>query len=314
MAVATVKIMLAVLSCCTSCPFTLVVSVSAWGSAMLAAGTLLPANRCFFARVLLLTGQNIQNMLEYFILCIMFNMFVKGERTKRMNSMAQTGKGSINTPLTKLTIAEQVAAALRREIATGQLTAGTRLRQVEIAQRFEVSTTPVREAFGLLQSEGLVQIDPHRGVRVFLPTIQDLVEHYEIRMALEILAVEKAAERFQPQYAPPLVALLDEMHATSDAVRYVELNHEFHLSLYSHAVRSRLLTMIEELRNASISYNHLYAAADVPRDAERLDREHRGILAACQANDPLRAANAVRNHLQQTIVHVTKVLEQGGKV
>ena len=72
--------------------------------------------------------------------------------------------------------------------------------------------------------------------------------------------------------------------------------------------------MVEELRNASIAYNHLYAAADVPRDAQRLDTEHREILAACQASDPVRAANAVRHHLQQTIVHVTKVLEQGGNV
>ena len=244
----------------------------------------------------------------------MYNTFVKWEKTKRMDIMAQTGKGSANTPLTKLTIAEQIASALRHEIVTGQILAGTRLRQVEVAQRFGVSTTPVREAFGLLQSDGLVQIDTHRGVTVFLPTIQDLVEHYEIRMALEILAVEKAAAHFQAQDAPPLIAILDEMYATNDAVRYVELNQRFHLSLYSLPGRTRLITMIEELRNASIAYNHLYAAADVPKDAERLDREHREILTACQANDPVRAASAVRHHIQQTIIHVKEVLEQGGNV
>ena len=220
------------------------------------------------------------------------------------------GKGNTNTPLTKLTIAEQVAAALRHDITTGQLAAGTKLRQVEIAQRFGVSTTPVREAFGLLQSDGLVQIDTHRGVTVFLPTIQDLVEHYEIRMALEMLAVEKSAEHFQDQDAPPLVALLDEMRATSDAALYVERNQQFHMRLYHLAGRSRLLTMIEELRNASNAYLHLYAAADIPRDAQRLNREHREILAACQANDPVRAASAVHHHLQETVTHVMNVLEQ----
>ncbi|MBA2288118.1 MAG: GntR family transcriptional regulator [Ktedonobacteraceae bacterium] len=81
-----------------------------------------------------------------------------------MNSPGRIGKGSANPILTKLTIAEQIAAALRHEIVTGQLAAGTRLPQIETAQRFGVSTTPVREAFGLLQSDGLVQIDPHRGV------------------------------------------------------------------------------------------------------------------------------------------------------
>ena len=230
-----------------------------------------------------------------------------------MNGTAPLGESSTTPILTKLTIAEQIAATLRHEIITGQLPAGTKLPQIETAQRFGVSTTPVREAFGLLQSDGLVQIDTRRGVTVFLPTIQDLIEHYKIRMALEMLAAEEAAEYFQIQDAPPLLALLDEMYATSDAVRYVERNQQFHLRLYSLAGRSRLLSMIEELRNASIAYNHLYAAADVPRDAERLDREHREILAACQANDPIRAANAVRQHIQQTIVHVKNVLELGGK-
>ena len=228
-----------------------------------------------------------------------------------MNVTVPVEKGNTTTQLTRLTIAEQVAAALRHEIATGQLAAGTRLRQVEIAQRFGVSTTPVREAFGLLQSDGLVQIDTHRGVTVFSPTIQDLVEHYDIRMALEMLAVEKATECFKAQDAPPLLAILDEMHSTSDAALYVERNHQFHVRLYSLSGRLRLSTMIEELRTASNAYLHLYAAADIPRDAQRLDREHREILAACQAGDPGRAATAVRHHLQQTVTHVMNVLEQG---
>lgn len=230
-----------------------------------------------------------------------------------MNARTHPERDWQATALTKLTIAEQIATALRQEIVSGQLPAGTRLPQMEIAQRFGVSTTPVREAFGLLQRDGLVQIDTNRGVTVFVPTIQDLVEHYEIRMALEMLAAEKAAERFQPEDAPPLAAILDEMFATADAAHYVERNHQFHLSLYRLGGGSRLLTMIEELRTASLAYNHLYAAADVPKDAERLDAEHREILTACQATDPARAANAVRQHIHQTIRHMREVLQHRGK-
>ena len=228
-----------------------------------------------------------------------------------MNSIAFTGKRNANETFTKSTIAEQIATVLRKEIVTGQLAPGTRLLQIETAQRFGVSTTPVREAFGLLQRDGLVQIDTHRGVTVFLPTVQDLIEHYEIRMALEMLAAEKTARCFLAQDAPPLAALLDKMRDTTDAVFYVECNQQFHVSLYKLSGRSRLVTMIEDLRTASLAYNHLYAAADVPRDAQRLDAEHREILAACQANDPVLAAGAIRQHIQQTIVHVTKLLEQG---
>ncbi len=229
-----------------------------------------------------------------------------------MDSSSSTGKNG-SMLFTKITIAEQVAAALKNEIISGKLAAGTKLRQVEIAQRFGVSTTPVREAFGLLQNDGLVQIDTHKGVTVFLPTVQDLVEHYEIRTALEMLAVEKAAENFQTQDAPPLVALLDEMHTTNDPAHYVELNQQFHLQLYQLARRSRLLSMIEDLRNASNAYLHLYAAADIPRDTQRLNTEHREILAACRANNPVRATDGVRHHLQQTVAHVMNVLEQNGK-
>ena len=229
---------------------------------------------------------------------------------KAMNVHSPAGKSNTSSPLTKLTVAEQVAVALRQEIATGQLAAGTKLRQVEIAQRFEVSTTPVREAFGLLQREGLVQIDTHRGVTVFLPSIQDLIEHYEIRMALEVLATEKAAEHFQAQDAPALTAILDERAATSDAVRLVELNHQFHMQLYRLARRPRLLTMIEDLRNASSAYLYLYASANLPTDTQRDDREHRAILAACQTNDLLLAASTMRHHLQQTVEQVMSMLER----
>jgi DNA-binding GntR family transcriptional regulator len=226
-----------------------------------------------------------------------------------MKERDEVGPSSVTTALTKVTIPEQIAAALRQDIVTGRLAAGMRLRQVEIAQRFGVSTTPVREAFALLQSDGLVRIDTHRGVTVFLPTVHDLIEHYEIRRTLEMLAVEKAAERFQAEDAPALAAILDEMRATNDPVHYVERNQAFHMSLYRLSGRSRLVAMIEDLRTASLAYNHLYAAADVPRDAERLDAEHREILAACLAGDPTRAANAVRDHISQTILHIMQALE-----
>jgi DNA-binding GntR family transcriptional regulator len=226
-----------------------------------------------------------------------------------MKDMEQHDQGVGAATLAKVTIPEQIAAALRHDIVTGRLAAGTRLRQVEIAHRFGVSTTPVREAFGLLQNDGLVRIDTHRGVTVFLPTMRDLIEHYEIRRALEMLAVEKTAEQFRTEDAPPLISIMDEMRATSDPVHYVERNQAFHLQLYRLSGRMRLVAIIEDLRNASLAYNHLYAAVDVPRDAERLDAEHREILAACQAVDPARAANAVREHISQTILHVTRLLE-----
>ena len=83
----------------------------------------------------------------------------------------------------------------------------------------------------------------------------------------------------------------------------------FHMRLYALADRPQLVTMIEELRNASSVYLHLFAARELPGDSPRLNREHREILAACQANDPVRAARALRYHFQQMVLHVLEALE-----
>jgi DNA-binding GntR family transcriptional regulator len=205
------------------------------------------------------------------------------------------------------TIAGQVAERLRAEIVAGERPAGSKLRQVEIARRYGVSTTPVREALATLQREGLVRLHPQRGAVVFLPDVDDLREHYEIRAALEALAVAKVAERWQPEWAEPLRACLDEMRSGPPAARYIALNQRFHTALYVHSGRPRLVEMIAALRDASSAYLHIYRAAD-DFPVERLDAEHREILAACAARDPERAARATRAHLHHTVEHVAERL------
>src|SRR3954470_19857447 len=126
------------------------------------------------------------------------------------------------------TVAGQVAEHLKAEILAGERAPGERLPQVEIARRLGVSTTPVREALAALQREGLVRLHPQRGAVVFLPSVDDLKEHYEIRGALEALAAAKSAGRFAPEWAAPLEALLDEMREGPEASRYIALNQRFH--------------------------------------------------------------------------------------
>ena len=196
-----------------------------------------------------------------------------------------------------------VAERLREEILAGERAAGSRLPQVEISRRLGVSTTPVREALAMLQQEGLVRLHPQRGAMVFLPSVADLREHYEIRGALEALATAATAAVFEPEWAAPLEALLDEMASGPPAARYIALNQRFHTELYEHSGRRQLVEMIARLRDASSAYLHIYRAAeDFP--VARLDAEHRAILAACAAREPERAAEATREHLRATVEHV----------
>jgi DNA-binding GntR family transcriptional regulator len=208
------------------------------------------------------------------------------------------------------TTAEAIAKALREDIVAGRFGSGDRLRQVELANRFGVSTTPVREAFGILQQQGLVRVHAQRGATVLVPTVRDMEEHYEIRLALECLAVEHAARRFRPSDAPPLRAMLAQMRACRDPDRYVELNHDFHMAVYALSGRERLTDMIGQLRLATQAYMRLNSEQVVPTgDAEH---EHDDILAACEANDPERARRATTQHLQLTVSSVTAQLGQPG--
>ena len=153
-----------------------------------------------------------------------------------------------------------------------------------------------------------MRLHPQRGAVVFLPSVDDLREHYEIRAALEALAAAKAAERFEPAWAAPLrgAARRDARRPAAPRATSRSTSASTPRST-STAGAPQLVAMIAALRDASSAYLHIYRAAeDFP--ADRLDAEHRAILAACVARDPERAAAATREHLENTVEHVASRL------
>ncbi|HSJ50860.1 MAG TPA: GntR family transcriptional regulator [Actinomycetota bacterium] len=204
------------------------------------------------------------------------------------------------------TTAKAVAERLRDEIQDGTLEPGTRLRQNEIARRFGVSTTPVREAFAQLQAEGMVRIDPHRGAVVFRPTPEDLLEFYEIREVLESFAVGRAIPRLTPEVERTLGGLIERMRKTVDARKWLRLNDDFHLKLYECAEMPRLAALIENLRDASTPYIHMFVAGRPP--SERADDEHQAILDACARGDAEEAQRAIRQHLSSAAQNLVRAL------
>jgi DNA-binding GntR family transcriptional regulator len=167
-----------------------------------------------------------------------------------------------------------------------------------VAERFGVSTTPVREAFAQLAAEGLVRIDPHRGAVVFRPTAEDLLQYYEIREVLETLAVSHAAGELTPQLAKELGDLIERMRRTKDPRRWLQMNDEFHLKLYETARRPHLSSLIANLRDASNPYIYMFVASAKPTD--EANAEHQQILDACVRGDARAAQRAVRDHLRHT--------------
>lgn len=206
------------------------------------------------------------------------------------------------------TTAKFVAERLREEIQNGTLAPGTRLRQNDIAARFAVSTTPVREAFAQLQAEGLIRVDPHRGAVVFRPTVSDLIQAYEIREVLEALAIRHATPRLTPEAGRQLSDSIDRMDRTTDARRWVRLNDDFHLRMYEYAERPQLSALITSLRDASSPYISLYVSSTRPEVES--SAEHRAILAACLDGDVAAAEDAVRRHLRHASTELEAYLRR----
>jgi DNA-binding GntR family transcriptional regulator len=220
----------------------------------------------------------------------------------------ETGSDGRKPRVLEHTTAKVVAGLLRDEIQSGTLSPGVRLRQNETAQRFGVSATPVREAFAQLEAEGLIRIDPHRGAVVFRPTVTDLVEFYEIREALESLAVRQAIPHLDEPTLKVLEDLTVEMCETEDARAWMKLNDEFHRKIYERADRPRLSSMIESLRDASTPYMRINTAGhaiDVTAN-----EEHQRILAACVAGDADAAEAAIREHLGSAADRLIAFLSQ----
>jgi DNA-binding GntR family transcriptional regulator len=185
-----------------------------------------------------------------------------------------------------------VAALIRELVITGQLAAGEQLRQRDLAQRFGVSQTPVREAMRRLESEGLLVCDTHRGFTVAAPELGPLEENFQIRAALESLGASLAARKIDAAGLARLRDLNDQMRALPDEdPSYAELNREFHFTVYEYA-RSPLLLSLMRLLWAS-----LHGGPRVTRTHAESARQHDEILQALTDGDAVGASARTYQHI-----------------
>jgi len=185
-----------------------------------------------------------------------------------------------------------VAALIRELVITGELAAGEQLRQRDLAQRFGVSQTPVREAMRRLESEGLLVCDTHRGFTVAAPELGPVEENFQIRAALESLGASLAARKIDAAGLARLRGLNDQMRALpDDDPSYAELNREFHFTVYSCAGSPLLLSLMRLL------WASLRGGPKVSRTHAESARQHSEILRALRGGDEADAARLTREHI-----------------
>ena len=182
-----------------------------------------------------------------------------------------------------------VAALTRELVITGELAAGAQLRQRDLAQRFGVSQTPVREAMRRLESEGLLVCDTHRGFTVAAPELGPVEENFQIRAALESLGASLAARKIDAAGLARLRGLNDQMRALpDDDPSYAELNREFHFTVYSCAGSPLLLSLMRLL------WASLHDGPRVTRTHAESARQHDEFLEALADADA--AGASARNY------------------
>ncbi len=191
---------------------------------------------------------------------------------------------------------EDVTHRLRDAIGRGLLPPGLRLAQEDLATRMGVSRMPVREALRRLESEGLVTALPNCGARVAALTAAELNEIYEMRVALETLAIRAASPHYTPAVFDTLRTLLGCMDdGIEDMQEYLLLNKRFHDLLYGQAQRPILLHTLENLRLRSDRYLALFSLTAASTDHAQND--HWEILQAVERGDLASACSVLTQHL-----------------
>lgn len=194
---------------------------------------------------------------------------------------------------------ELVFEALREAIISGKLKPGQRLMEVQVAEALGVSRTPVREAIRMLELEGFVIMMPRKGAYVSDISIKDIASVFEIRRALEGLAAELAAERASPEHLERLERLLVELAdcvEREDVNRFVELDTEFHETVYEASRNERLAPILSLLRE-QIQRFRTRTLSNPGRMRIAYD-EHRALVEALADHDAERARQLASDHIE----------------
>ena len=193
--------------------------------------------------------------------------------------------------------AVDVERTVAQWILTGELSAGQKLTEQEVAARLGVSRGPVREALRALAEARLLQIEPNRGAFVRKVDLHEAIEIHDIYSALEELAARSAARSLSGAQVEELKALVEAMDAAAEAEdpdRYYALNFSFHQRLVEASGNGRLSSIYNQLLNEL----HLFRRFGLMQrgQMQRSNHEHHQILEKLAAGDPEEAAEAMRRH------------------
>ncbi len=196
-------------------------------------------------------------------------------------------------------LADRIYEKLKAEIITCKYKPGASLTEIELASKFNVSRTPIREVCNRLLKEDLLQSIPYKGYIISPLNLQDLHELYQIRAILEPHAAESAARNPSPRFLEALRANLEEADSFSteqDFVRFVEIDLDFHHLIAEGSGNRRLSKVLGDIRNQLERLVYVIFEHHGPYSNVAFD-EHHQILEAIEARDSARARQIMSDHI-----------------
>jgi DNA-binding GntR family transcriptional regulator len=200
------------------------------------------------------------------------------------------------------TMTDAVYEQLKTAIVELRIPPGAPVREAEIAQGLSVSKTPVREALGRLEQDGLVTLNSFRSAVVTDYTARDLQEIYELREIIEVSAARAAAESMSDKGLAALGRIASEcvrLNAEgggSDAPELVQLISEFDIVLYEEVTNRRIRAILDNLAAHLARIGRL--TTEIPGRIDASVREHAQIYEAIERRDPENASRFMREHIR----------------
>jgi DNA-binding GntR family transcriptional regulator len=204
-------------------------------------------------------------------------------------------------------LVDEIAAAIRARIMSGEIAIGAQLRQAELASELGVSRTPVREALRQLQSGGLIEVVPNRGAVVRVPVPWEVREAYQVRAQLEGFACELAVRQITK-------GQLETLHETNRTMRTATFggegadaageppttsaNDTFHTTIHRASGNQRLARTINEINETFPRNVSALVLADDQRHREENVLEHERIAEAIAAGDAATARREMIAHVE----------------
>ena len=201
--------------------------------------------------------------------------------------------------LENLTLWQRVHEHLREEILSGRLQAGAELQEVALSTDLGVSRGPIREAIGRLAAEGLVTVRPRRGAVVRSLSKQEFLEAYQVREALEMMAVRLAVPRLDEadfDRLESLIAAMEKHARKSEVAGFFEANAAFHAALFEASGNGKLQELYRQLLGQMGRYRMRSVA--LRGSLQRSVAEHRAIVRAARRGNVERAVHLMSEHVR----------------